>query len=140
MMEGTPISSGNHRPILFKQHIPPQYLKDYFQHVVDGKMLYIIVMDDVIHKIFIRQEDPKQPGFCHAFWRKRDASVYAASCSLPKDKFRIWETKLDDVINFAKKMHDKNEDTNFNVYASIFHNGVMIDVDLIWSKDRKNMI
>ena len=146
MTDDTPILDPKDREPLFEKTVPVNYLKEYYDHIAAGKNLFIVVIADKVNQIFIRQVDPKEPGICSVFWRKQDAYVYASSCELPKDKTKIWETTLKDLIAFAEKMYNKktkdenNPPLGFDVIAGMFHEGILVDIDLIWAKKRDFMV
>lgn len=144
MTEDTPTFQSD-RTFLFKPYIPEKYLKEYYGLMAQEKTLYILILEDETTKVFILRNQKDEIGTCYAFWKKADAAIYANSCNLPKDKAKIWETSLPDLISFAKKTNKNTklanpEDKGFDVVAGIFHENLLIDVDLIWSENIENMV
>jgi len=136
MMVSSPTLLNKERPFLFKPVVPASKIKELYQHLSEDKTLFLIVIAGEINQVFITQETPQSSGSCYVFWKKSDAYVYAGSCGLSKDKTKIWETSLKDIIRFAEKMNGKDAgNKEFDVIAGTFHEGVLLDVDLVWSKN-----
>jgi hypothetical protein len=136
----------------FKNFIPDEYYKKYFDAISTNSNVYICVIQDESQSSAVYLERPADKvkdveGIIRVFYTQSDLLRYNKSVSVREnislDFVKKWELPFDLFIDHLSKLDVKYKNAGkkgIMAVASAVYDERFVHVDTVWTKDRNVMV
>jgi hypothetical protein len=136
----------------FKDFIPIELYKKYFDVMIADEIVYICIIQNESQVGSIYLERPKEnadsvEGIIRVFFTLPDLHRYAKSVSsveqVPFELVRRWEMKFSGLVDYVTKMDSNYKQSGklgVRAVASAIHAEKFIDLDILWTAESHLMV
>lgn len=136
----------------FKDFIPPELYKQYFDIVVANEKVYVVVItnENQVNTVYLeapRKQDKDLDGFIRVFFdvghMKQYGSQIAMREQIHPDLVKRWELPFNELVEYVKTMDERRRANNkpgVMAIAYSIHAQKFIEIDTVWTSDTNVMV